>query len=354
MSAHLIDGLLSERLDATFDVKDFHMIRNALIAAIAAPLLSIGLARAENNTLRIQDYPGIGNFLVRVANANGYCEKHGIKCDLRLIPQAPLGLQTLLAGDIDVAFGPPEVLVQAVNKGADLRVVGSGARAPTFFLMAASGLETPNASKGYPAVMHDFKGKKIGVTARGSAAEFQLKTLLQGAGMKPDDVTIVAVGAPNTAFPAIKNKQIDGLMLFSPMDGFCVVTKACRIVVDPRKGEGPPELVAVYGAANVQTGTADFAAANPKTIEAYGAAMLDAEAFVGKPENYPANLKIAHDTFKINAPGGDEILDVALKNAARSLKFTVDPKAFQNAANYMKTTGQIDKTIDTSKLLLAK
>ena len=330
------------------------MTRNVLLTAIAASIFSIGPVHAKTSTLRIQDYPGIGNFLVRVANANGYCEKHGIKCELRLIPQAPLGLQTLLAGDIEVAFGPPEVLVQAVNKGADLRVVGSGARAPTFFLMAGAELATPNESRGYPGVMQDFKGKKIGVTARGSAAEFQLKTMLQGAGMKADDVTIVAVGAPNTAYPAIKNRQIDGLMLFSPMDGFCVVTKACRVVVDPRQGQGPKELLGVDGAANVQTVTADFAAANPKTLDAYKAAMADAEAFVQQADNYPAILKIAQDTFKINAPGGEQILDVALKNAARSLKFPVDPKAFQHAANYMQETGQIDKTVDTSKLLLGK
>ena len=327
------------------------MLSSRLLALAAASTFAALPAHAETSTLRIQDYPGIGNFLVRIANANGYCEKHGIKCELRPIPQAPLGLQTLLAGDIEVAFGPPEVLVQAVNKGADLRVVGSGARAPTFFLMAGADLATPNESKGYPAVMQDFKGKKIGVTARGSAAEFQLKTMLQGAGMKADDVTIVAVGSPNTAFPAIKNKQIDGLMLFSPMDGFCEVTKACRVVVDPRQGQGPKELLGVDGAANVQTVTASFAAANPKTIEAYRSAMAEAEAFAQKPGNYPAMLKIAQDTFKINAPGGEQILDVALKNAAPSLRFTVDPKAMQHAANYMQETGQIDKAVDTSKLL---
>jgi NitT/TauT family transport system substrate-binding protein len=73
---------------------------------------------AQMETLRIQDYPGLGNILVRVAAANGYCEKHGIKCELKSIPAAPLGIQTLLAGDIDVAYGPAEVVIQAVNKGA--------------------------------------------------------------------------------------------------------------------------------------------------------------------------------------------------------------------------------------------
>jgi NitT/TauT family transport system substrate-binding protein len=72
---------------------------------------------AQVETLRIQDYPGLGNVMVRVAAANGYCEKNGIKCELKTIPAAPLGIQTLLAGDIDVAFGPAEVVIQAANRG---------------------------------------------------------------------------------------------------------------------------------------------------------------------------------------------------------------------------------------------
>jgi NitT/TauT family transport system substrate-binding protein len=304
------------------------------------------------STLRIQDYPGLGNFLVRVANANGLCEKHGVKCELRTIPQAPLGMQTLLAGDIDVAFAPPEVLIQAVNKGADVKVLGSGAREPVFFLMAGAQLDTPSAGKGYPAIMQDFKGKKIGVTARGSGAEFQLVEMLKGAGMKADDVTIVAVGAPNTAFPAISNKQIDGLILFSPMDGFCDVSKACRIVVDPRNGVGPADIVKTAGAGVVLVAKSDYLAKNAAAVKGFERALRDAEALAQNPANFGAMFKIADETFKINAPGGDKILEVALRNNLKSFRFDVDPGALQHIAEYMHRGGQIDKLVDTSKLLV--
>lgn len=302
-------------------------------------------------TLRIHDYPGIGNFLVRVANANGFCEKHGVKCELRTIPAAPLAIQTLLSGDIEIAYTPPEVLVQAVTKGADLKVIGSGGREPVFFLMAGTSLETPNASKGYPAVMQDFKGKKIGVTARGSGAEFQLLDMLKEAGMKADDVTIVGVGAPNTAFPAIANKQIDGLVLFTPMDGFCEVSKACRVVVDPRKGQGPADILKTSGAAVVQVVRADYAAKNAVALDGFGKAMREAEVIAQNPANFAALLKIAQDTFKITAPGGDQILEISLRNSVPSFKFSVDAKALQHIADYLRRNGQIDKAVDTSKLL---
>jgi len=331
-------------------MRKIHSSLSAAALLLAALLLPSAPAQAQD-TVRVQDYPGLGNMLLRVAVANGYCDKRGIKCEGKTIPAAPLGVQTLLAGDLDLAFAPPEVVIQAVNKGADLRVVGNGARNPVFFLMAGAALDTPNAAKGYPALMQDFKGKKIGVTARGSAAEFQLIDMLKGAGLKKDDVTIVAVGAPNTAFPAIANKQIDGLVLFGPMDGFCEVSKACRVVLDPRKGEGPADILKLTGASVVLVGRADYTAKNAKTLDAFAAAMREAEAFIQAPANYAAVLKVAQDTARINAPGGDQILDISLRNGLPTFRFALDAAALQHAAEYLHRTGQVDKLVDTSRLM---
>ncbi len=308
-------------------------------------------AMAQMETLRVQDYPGIGNLLVRVAAANGYCEKNGVKCELKTIPAAPLGIQTLLAGDIDIAFGPAEVVIQAANKGADLKIIGNGARDSIFFLMAGAHTETPNAAKGYPAVMADLKGKKIGVTARGSGAEFQLLDMLKGAGMSGADVTIVPVGAPNTALPAIANKQIDALMLFAPMDGFCAAMKVCRVIVDPRKGEGPKEITLLNGATGPMTVRGEFAQKKGGALDGFAKAMRESEAFVQNPANFNAVLKVINDTFKIEGPAGASAVEASLRNSIAGARFALDPKALQAAADYLHRTTQIDKTVDTSKLL---
>ncbi len=323
----------------------------ARIALSLAALTWGATVMAQVETLRIQDYPGLGNVLVRVAAANGYCEKNGLKCELKTIPAAPLGIQTLMSGDIDVAFGPAEVVIQAFNKGADLKIIGSGSRGNIFYLMAGAHIETPNAAKGYPAVMADLKGKKIGVTARGSGAEFQLLDMLKGAGLSGSDVTIVPVGAPNTALPAIANKQIDALMLFSPMDGFCVAMKVCRIIVDPRKGEGPKEITQLNGAAGPMTVRGDFAQKKGPALDAFAKAMRESEAFVQNPANFNALLKIVNDTFKIEGPAGALAVENSLRFAITSAGFTLDPKALQAAADYLYKTAQIDKTVDTAKLL---
>ena len=327
------------------------LVRPAVV--LAALCLSAGASMAQE-VVKVQDYPGMGNMLLRVAMAHKLCEKHGIRCEQRVIPAAPLGVQTLLSGDIDVAFGPPEVMVQAANKGADLKIIGNGARTAIFFVAAGNHLETPNAAKGYPAVMQDFKGKKIGVTARGTGAEFQFVDLLKGAGMSAADVTLVAVGAPNTALPALANKQVDAVMAFEPMGGFCDVLKACRVVVDPRKGEGPPELLAVAGAGSVLAMRGELLQKKSQVAASFAAAMKDAEAFIQNPANWDATLKVALDTFKIDVPKGAEVVASVLKTSIGAYRFGVDPKSVQAAADYLVATKQLDKPFDTSKLLAIK
>ena len=329
------------------------IIKSAAVALTALATMWGSSAQAQK-LVRIQDYPGLGNFLVRVANANGLCEKNGIKCELRPLTSSPLGAQTLMSGDLEVAMVAPETLIQAANKGADLKVIGSGSREPVFFLMAAAGLSLPSKSKGYPAIMHDLKGKKIGITARGSGAEFVLKDMLIDAGMKVEDVTMVAVGAPNTAFPAIANKQIDALVLFTPMDGFCEVSKACTVILDPRKGQGPANILKTRGASMVQAVRADYAAKNPDVIEAFSKAMREAETITQNPANFAAILKVAQDTFKISSEGGDKVLEIALRNTLPGFRFSVDDKALQHIAEYNFRNGQIDKVVDTSKFLLQR
>lgn len=51
-----------------------------LRTTLGAIALTLGAsAMAQTPTLRIQDYPGLGNAITRVAIANGYCDKNGIK-----------------------------------------------------------------------------------------------------------------------------------------------------------------------------------------------------------------------------------------------------------------------------------
>ena len=125
-----------------------HPIACALVACVLLPT-PIAHAQAQGETVRIQDYPGPGNMLYRVAVAKGYCEKYGIKCRLQMIPAAPLGIQALLAKSIDVTMGPIEVQVNAMVKGAAIKAFSGAQALNPFLLVVRNDIATANSEKGF-------------------------------------------------------------------------------------------------------------------------------------------------------------------------------------------------------------
>jgi NitT/TauT family transport system substrate-binding protein len=325
------------------------LIRWMSMAAVVTATVSAAQAQP---VVRFQDYPGTGNLLVRVAQANGYCEQAGIRCELRTIPAAPLGMQTMLSGDIDVAFGPTEVVAAALARKAPIKVIGAGYVDPIFFIAAGTKTELPTEAEGYPGVVKSFKGKKIGVTQRGSGAEFQLIDMLADAGLTANDVTIVAVGAPNTAFPALTQGQVDLIMTFPPADGMCEVLKACRVVVDPRKGQGPKSILDTRGGAGYMAVKADWAAANPAVVASIRKMLDMSDAFVSNPANFGKTLEVLRKTFGLQLPNADQIAEVSLRNSLGNFKARGKVPAMQSVADSMLQNKLLPERVDMAPAVL--
>ena len=325
-----------------------------MLAAVVATFSSSVLAQSKSETVRIQDYPGIGNMLFRVAATKGYCEMHGVTCQLQTIPSGPLGAQALLAKSIDVGLFPPEVQINAMIKGAALKAIASGATLNVLLLVIGNELDAPNAGKGYPAFMTDLKGKRIGVTARGGSTELQFVLLTQKAGLKAEDFTVVAVGSPNTAYGALTSKQVDAEMSFEPSGALCDVLKTCRTIWRGSESREPPETFATNGASAVLVVTQETIDKSPHVVDALIAAAEDADAFIQKPENYPEALTIAQSYFKFDLPRGDEVMDAALKRSIPGYKAAISRSALKAIADYMLATKQIEAPFDTTRLVYAK
>ena len=324
-----------------------------LLAALLAPAAQ---AQSKGEVVKFQDYPGIGNMLVRVAIAKGYCEKAGIKCELQVIPASPLGAQAMMANSITSFWGPTEVANNAVLKGSKMKMVTGGSVSMVFQLVAGNHLETPNAAKGWPHFMQDFKGKKIGVTSRGSGTEIWMAWMLEKAGIKAEDVTIVAVGGPVTAYGALISKQVDAVMMFDPVGAMCDVLKTCKVVYRAATDPQPAETFALNGGGNGFFFMQDYIDKNPHVIEAVIRAMKEADAFINNPANFDELNKIAAQFFKFDMPKGDEILAAALRNAiaTRNYRAAIDRKAIQNTLDLLVATKQIERALPLSELIYDK
>ncbi len=329
------------------------MKKIASLLALCACVIG-GAARAEDVTVKIQDYPGVGNMLYRIAASKGFCEKHGVKCQLQMIPSGPLGMQALLAKSIDVSFGPPEVAINAALKGAPVKAVVSGAQLNVFQIVVRNDLKIPSGDQDLKAMMAALKGMKIGVPARGSGAELQFALLAEKSGFKPADYTYVAVGAPNTSFGALSSKQIEASVTFEPSGSICDVTKACATVYRGATAPEPKEISSTNGASSPMWVTQESIDKNPKMVDGLIAAGKDAEAFIQNPANFEEVLKIGKSYFEFKMPAGDAIMEASMKVAIPSYKISISREAMKQIAANMLAMKQIPEAFDTAKIIYAK
>ncbi len=321
-----------------------------LLAGCFAPPV---MAQGKGETVKFQDYAGLGNMLVRVAINKGYCEKAGIKCELQTINAAPLGAQAMLAKSIDSFMGPAEVMTNAILKGSKMKMVTGGAVTVVLQLAVGNHVETPNAGKPWPAYMLDLKGKKIGVTARGAATETWTIWMLNKAGIKAEDVSFVAVGGPITAYGALISKQVDAVMQFEPIGGMCDVLKTCKLIYTAATDPQPAEIFAMNGGGVGNIFTQEYIDKNPHVIDAVIRALKEADTFINNPANFDEAMKIALQFFKFDMPKGDEVLAASLRRAINSnaYRVAVNRKALQAGLDILVATKQLDKAVPLTDLL---
>jgi NitT/TauT family transport system substrate-binding protein len=322
------------------------------VAALTLTLLGgVAAAQGKGETVRFQEYPGIGNLLIKVAKAKGFCEKNGIKCELVIIPSGALGAQALAAGSIDVAVLPIETQAGAITKGADFVGIVGGAGSNGGVLVVSSKVELPNAAKGLPDVMHDLKGKKVGVAARGTAGEFAVQHMLRDAGMAIDDVTFVAVGGLPTALPALMNGQIDAVLGIEPLGAICDVNKQCRVLWRHAESARPAALIANRGASNPMQVRRIYLAQNPQTVNAIRASVVEADKFIQNPANSAEVLKIVKESVKLDMPQADEILARSLQSLIPTFRASIDRAAAGRAAKEAVVLKMADREVTVDELL---
>lgn len=272
---------------------------------------------AQDQPIRLQVYQGaIINLMQWVMVERGFCAAHGLKCELVSVPSAPLGIQAIVAGSLDIVISSADVVVQAVGGGAPVQFVGGLLPASPFALSMLNGAVQSSAN--YPSNVKAIKGLKIGVTARGAGPEAQMRLLLADAGMDPDkDVIYVAVGPPAQQYAAMAAKQVDGVMGFEPMPTICEKSSLCVNLVDLRKGQGP--AIGRGGSGVTYVASKAFIQKNPLVVDAFRQASAEAIEWASKPENLPEVMAIAKRNFKLgDLPDADAVTERLVKNQVNS------------------------------------
>jgi NitT/TauT family transport system substrate-binding protein len=336
-------------------------VRKLPLLALAGLLSGLTAMSAEAQScpkmteIRIQEWGGdIINLVPWVAEANGFFLKNCVEVKFVPIASGPAAVSAVISGAIDFHNGGPDTALRFRAKGADIRLVANMYAAQWSALVARNGLELPHLSQGYPAIMQDFVGEKIGVTALGGTTEAFVKSSFEGAGLSGDSATFVAVGGVTTAVPALRNNVVDAAMMFGTGPDLAEVLNAGKIVVDLRKRDvGPDPVKALWGATLSWAGYGPSIDKKADAVAAFVAANNEAIAWIQDPNNREATYAIVKTRMTLPSDTSDP--DAALKRIvdvnANGVSVGVPRDAIDGWNKYLISLKQLDKPIPYDELV---
>jgi NitT/TauT family transport system substrate-binding protein len=185
------------------------MTKCSALAAIVCALIC-GRSFAADKIRMAYVAPSVTLALPWMARETGILSRHDLVAEILLITGSPRLVQSLIAGDVDVAFAGVTALTRARVRGADVAILGASANVSSQKLMVARNSKVRR--------LEDLKGATIGVSQYGSEADTFTRNALATVGLKPDkDVTILQLGGhPQVAAAMVAGKLDVGALAGLP------------------------------------------------------------------------------------------------------------------------------------------
>ena len=128
------------------------------------------------------------NALIPGAYHQKVFKKYGLDVEYIALDSGTLGMQTLLANEIQVLFTTGALPVTSNLQGGDVTIIAGGINFFPFKLIARPEIKTAG----------DFRGKSVAISRFGSASDFAAVAALEKLGVNPKQVTLLQLGGnPN-------------------------------------------------------------------------------------------------------------------------------------------------------------
>jgi len=279
-------------------------------------------------------------FTPYVAEAKGFFAQHGLDAQLIYFRSGAETTTAVVSGSTEFGALATEHVTQVREQGLRLKAIVANLTDSPFTLIVRKEVELPNAARGYPHVVRDLKGLKLGITGRGASTDFTLRFLVKEAGLDPDkDVTIIATGGIATSLAALQKGDIQGYLAFEPIQSQAIHGLGiAKPVIDIRKGEGP-RVLQEY-AYNSMVAKEEYLDANPETARRMVAAVLDTHRFLADPKNFEETVKVAEKYFEGINPA---LLRQILQESLKGYRPVITRQAVANIGEMLRFAGLIKR-----------
>jgi ABC-type nitrate/sulfonate/bicarbonate transport system substrate-binding protein len=220
-----------------------------------------------------------------VAKDRKFYEKYGLETQLILVNSGSLVAQMFAAGELQITANAPASLVSLAASGEKLSFFLGLSNTSPFTVVTQ-----PNLRR-----VEDLRGKRIGTARFGGSSHISALIALEhlGLDLKRDRIALIQTGVDPDRMAALEAKAIDAGMLQ-------------RVATKVMLGKGYFPLLNMLQAKIPYQNTGltikkDYAAANPRVVDGFTRATIEAYGFIFKKENKQAvkeiiarNLRLAN------------------------------------------------------------
>ena len=268
---------------------------------------------------------------------NGLADEYNISFECVQVAQGPDTITALVAGELDLAGFTAANVFTVLDQGLDLKIFRQSTNVDFFDIIVSPDFPLPNEGDGWEGVMKDLQNARIGVVARGAAAEVLARGLYTQAGLDPDQATYIATGLPNTTLASLSNGEIDAALTFEP--GITLAVDQ-GIAVQPfsiQDGTGP-ELFNWPGL--FIAAAPDSIAENPELYQRYMDYNTAANEYATDPANFDEVVAFAGDFLALDPDVATEVMTRSL--AQIDVDGTVDPAGLDAQGTFYNESGSTE------------
>ncbi|MBI3089656.1 MAG: ABC transporter substrate-binding protein [Candidatus Tectomicrobia bacterium] len=212
------------------------------LLVLSAPLQP---ARAAD-TVKVGYIPIIYFAPMFIAIEKGYFAEQQIAPELIRFASGAKMNAPLATGEIQVSASAASAgLFNAILQGEQFRIVADSGQVRPGYGASSVIVRADLLDSGQVKTIADLKGKRVSRFAKGNIGDFYLGLTLRSAGLKLDDVTLVAL-EPAKIIGAMETKAIDASTIAEPLATLAEVKKVARKLVSLDKiGSGNVQIGAI-------------------------------------------------------------------------------------------------------------
>lgn len=300
-----------------------------------------------NTTVRVDITPTQMNFLpMLVAREMGFFNDHNIT----LAPPAnsqggPASNQLLVSNNLDMALIGTQNIISNFDRGQSTPVACGLLQNLSDELIVSTSIETPSEDMGYPDLMHDLKGLKIGIPSQGSLIDFMLQVMLQDADMGPSDVELVTIG--KGAVNQLRAGTID-VMLTTPDNKVRAENGGFgRSILNTQQVPRFEDSLSL-----VYVASPEFAESAPDAAQSFCQAIGEAIDFIQDDSNIERTTAVFAEANDIGAEEAAPIVEGSLAIVADEFSIEAPTDRIQSEIDFARATGLLEGELAPSEILL--